>query len=144
MMSNEIEAVLSLRAGQMMQRGPSHERASNGGWVSATIQFMLGQDMPNNDEKFAGNGGDGFLLAQAFGKHLKSRAPVRREANGNPGGGNQGSAQFSTTLLTDFTCLAGVAGGTHPCSQTSIANQVGWRWKAVNIANRSQDGYASV
>jgi hypothetical protein len=44
-------------------RGPFHETASAGLRVGMVVGRTLGQDMPDHDQQFTGNGDDGFVLA---------------------------------------------------------------------------------
>jgi hypothetical protein len=77
--------------GQMMLRRPGHQGTGSSDRIAMSVCFMLGQDMPNSHQHFAGDGNDSFILAQALGERLKNRTPIGRKTNSDLGGSNQSS-----------------------------------------------------
>ena len=61
-------------------------------WVSLAVHPPVVQDVPSDDQQFAGDSDNGFAPTNALGQAFKLCFPGRVEANGYPGSFDQGGA----------------------------------------------------
>ena len=55
----------------MMKGRPGHEGTSDGRWIGMMVEFALGEDMPDDDEQFTGDSGNGLGFAKAVTQGLE-------------------------------------------------------------------------
>jgi hypothetical protein len=68
---DEVETVGGQRASQMMLGTPGHEGTGDSGWIGMAVQFTFGEDMPDDDEQFTGDSGNGLGFAKAVTQGLE-------------------------------------------------------------------------
>ncbi len=65
------------------------------------IRHLMGQDVPDDDQQLAGDGRNGFALAQGGNEALELGLAEGMVGDGTPGGFDQHGAPLATTLLGD-------------------------------------------
>ena len=71
--------------GQTVLRGPIHQVFSDRFWISVAIRHVTGEDMPDDDQQFSGDGDDGFFGSFLSFKALELLLPVGVIFDRNPG-----------------------------------------------------------
>ena len=107
-----------------MQFSPAPELTSHANRVRMTISDLLGQDMPNSHQELAGDGDNRFAGALACGQPFELGLPIGMMPHGDPGGFNEGRAQFTSSLFGDGPCLEGLSRGMHADPQPTVADQL--------------------
>jgi hypothetical protein len=68
---------------------------------SPAVSDFGGQDVPDDDQQFAGDGDDGLLLTNSVSQALELLVPVLVVTHSGPGGLDQDPAQFAPALPFD-------------------------------------------
>lgn len=89
----------ALFVGQLPQ--PAHQLEGDHLRVSLLIDDALGQDVPDHDEEFPGDGGNGLARFHAAGQTLKLAFPVSAFLDGDPSGFDHDPAEVAPALLGD-------------------------------------------
>jgi hypothetical protein len=76
----ELRAAQTLRSGEPVIGGPLDKSAFDLGGVRVAVRDPMGQDVPDDDQDFASNDGDGLLSAFVRGQTAETVTPVREVA----------------------------------------------------------------
>lgn len=99
------------------------------------IGFSLAEDMPDSDEKPAGDGDCSLVGANASLQTLKLGFPVGVSVSGAPGSFYQDPTQLLATGLGDATCAVFIPAGVDGGAQPSVADKFLGMREAGDIAD---------
>jgi len=123
------------------QPGPGHELGGDFARVGVAVGFPLGEEVPEGDEEFAGDGDDGLLLADAEGELVKNTLPIDRIADGGPGGFDESGAEVAAALFGDAAAFESFAGVMDSAAEAGIADELFVLGEAVDDADGAENGH---
>ena len=121
--------------------GPGHELGGDFARVGVAVGLFLGQDVPDGDEEFAGDGDDGLLPADAESELVKNTFPIDRIADGGPGGFDESGAEVTSALFGDTAAFVGLAGIMDSASEAGVADDFLVLGEAIDSADGAENGH---
>ena len=122
--------------------GPKHKLESDHLVLGVAISDAFGENVPDGDEKFAGNGDDGDVGVLVAGETLEEMFPVGRFLDGNPSGLDEDTAEFATATLGDTFATVGLAAGVDTGTEASVANELFGGREAGDVADGGEDSHS--
>ena len=121
---------------------PGEEVADKTFRICLPVDPSFGQDVPNDDEEFAGDGDNGFATTDAIGEAFKRFIPGGVKANGNPSSFDEGVTKFLAALFGDPAGAIALPGSVNPGAEAGIADQFFGGGEAGDIADGTEDDQA--
>jgi len=103
--------------------GPEHQLAGDHLRHGVVVGDGLGEDVPDGDEEFAGDGDVGVLAA---GEASELLFPVGGLLDGDPSRFDECAAQVAATLFGDASGAMGLAGVVDAGTESGVGDEVLW------------------
>ena len=132
-----------LTGGEMLPSqaiGQLQKKASHLSRVGKAVSLLVGQNVPDRDQQLAGDSDQGLGLTQAGFEPGQFSPPVGVNPNRGMGGLNHSGPDVAPSGLGDGAGAPGLTTVIDPSAQPSIADQKLGSRKALNVANRGQQG----
>lgn len=105
------------------------------------IDALRGQDVPDADQQLAGDGDNGFVVAQAGFEAGEFGAPMGMGAGGAVGGFDEGAAQVTASVFGEPPAAGGLPTVVDAGAQAGVADEVLGAGEAGDVADGGQQGH---